>query len=126
MGQGIPLLYVGFVAEDNCLDLIVRVVLHFKEPFVEIFEGVTLGQVENEEGGNGALVVRSGDGLKGFLAGLNNNTVYCIPNLYLDCEIIDSDVLRPELHSKCRLMISLEPLFGKSKQEAGFPHTLVV
>lgn len=79
MGQGIPLLYVGFVAEDNCLDLIVRVVLHFKEPFVEIFEGVTLGQVENEEGGNGALVVRSGDGLKGFLSGLNSNTNVLYP-----------------------------------------------
>ena len=125
MLQAIPLLDIRFVAEDNCLNLIVRVVLDFEEPFVEVLKGIAFGEIEDEEGGDRALVVRSGDGLKGFLSSLNDMTMYCIPNLYLDCEIIDSDVLGAKLHAKCRLMISLEPPLGKSKQEAGFPHALI-
>lgn len=107
------------------MDLIVGVVLDFEEPFIEVFEGIAFGEIEDKEGGNGALVVRSGDGLKGFLSGLYDMTMYCIPNLYLDCKIIDSDVFGAKLHAKCRLMISLKPPLGKSKQEAGFPHALI-
>jgi hypothetical protein len=50
----------------------VGVVLDFEEPLVEAFEGVSLGEVEDQEGCDGALVVRPGDGFEGFLARLPN------------------------------------------------------
>ena len=41
---------VIFVADDNCLDFIVRIVLNLEEPLVEILEAVTFSEVENQEG----------------------------------------------------------------------------
>jgi hypothetical protein len=53
------------------LYFIVGVVLDLEQPFVEVFETVTFGEVEDEEGGDGALVVGAGDGLEGLLSCLN-------------------------------------------------------
>lgn len=102
-----------------------RVVLDLKKPFVEIFKGIAFGEIKDKESSDGALVVRSGDRFEGFLSSLSNKEMYCIPNLYLDCEIVDCNVLGPELHSKSRLMISLEPSLGKSKEEARFSNALI-
>ena len=51
--------------------VLVRVVLDFKEPFTDVFERGPASDIEDEEGGNGAFVVGSGDGLERLLSCLN-------------------------------------------------------
>lgn len=68
--MGVLVFEIVFVADDDSLDFIVGVVFDFEEPFVEALEAVTFGEVEDEEGGDGALVVGASDGLEGLLSGL--------------------------------------------------------
>jgi hypothetical protein len=72
VGVGVPVLEVVLVADDHDLDLVVRVVLDFEEPLVKTLEGVALGQVEHQEGGDRALVVGARDRLEGLLPGLSD------------------------------------------------------
>jgi hypothetical protein len=48
---------VDFVSDDDGLYLVVRVVLDLEEPLIEVFEAVSLGQIEDEEGRDGTLVI---------------------------------------------------------------------
>ena len=48
---------------------------------------------------------------------------YSVPDLNFYGEVINDGVLRTELYSKGGLMVPLESIFCKSKQEAGFANT---
>ena len=55
--DGLLVLLVVFVSNYDGLDLVVGIVLDFKEPLVEVFEAVTFGEVKHQEGGDRTFVV---------------------------------------------------------------------
>jgi hypothetical protein len=75
MDEVLPVLEVVLVANHHDLDLVMGIVLDLEEPLVETVEGIALGEVEDEEGGDGALVVGSRDGLEGLLSGLTKRSL---------------------------------------------------
>ena len=68
---GLLVLEVALVANHYGLYFIVRIILDFEEPLVEVLEAVALGQVEYQEGSNRTLVVGASDRLEGLLSSLH-------------------------------------------------------
>ena len=85
----------------------------FVHPFLYVLETLDWGEVENQENSDGAFVVGSGNGSKGFLSG-------CVPDLHFDFFVLDIEDLGPELDSKGRLVLAVEPSFDHAHEHAAF------
>lgn len=84
----------------------------FLKPLRKAFEAVTPGDVIDNEGCDGALVVRTSDRLERLLAG-------CIPNLDLQAVLTDLNVFGGELHPQGRLMLGLVTILCELQAKAG-------
>lgn len=49
-----------------------------------------------------------------------------IPNLHLHNLLIDSNALKPKIHTNCDHVVLVELVVGESKQEGGFTHRTVI
>jgi len=78
----------------------------FFEPSSEVFEGLSSGDVVDEEGACGATVVGSGDGAEGFLAG-------GVPYLKLDGFISNINHPRTKFNTNRKIMNRLETFIGE-------------
>ena len=68
-------LEVLFVADEEGCDFIVGVGLGLVKPLADIVEGLAVGDVVDEDNADGSSVVGPGDGLEGFLSGLDDERV---------------------------------------------------
>jgi hypothetical protein len=87
-----------------------------------VVEGVSPRYVVDQQRSSGAAVVRPGDALEAFLAGLyiRQNRAYRVPNLQLDHFAVNLDWARSELHSDGEVVLRSEPLVRELKQQTRF------
>jgi hypothetical protein len=68
---------IGFVADQQFNNILVSVLIDLCQPVLDVFEGLSIGDVVDQDDAVGSLVVGGGDGLEPFLAG-------SVPDLQLD------------------------------------------
>lgn len=74
--QTVHVCEVSFVADEHDDDtLIGGMLVGFFDPLAEIFKGGAAGDVVDEDGSDCAAIVGSGDGLVGFLTGLDSRSI---------------------------------------------------
>ena len=88
----------------------------FVHPFLYVLETFDWGEIENQEDSYWPFVVGSGDGSKSFLSG-------SVPDLHFDFLVLDIEDLGPELDSKGRLMLVVEPSLDHAHEHAAFADT---
>ena len=117
---------VVFVSDDDNLCFLVGVVLDFWEPAFHSFGGFGFGEVVDQNDPNCIFVVSSCYCSKRLLSSLHYPWFeYCIPDLKFDGFSGHMDFLCGELDSHGRIVIRIEALLDKHRQESAFPHRSV-
>lgn len=102
---------VVLVANEDCPHFLVGVIAQFRDPVAQVLEGAFAGEVEHQQTCDGSFIVRTSNGLKGFLA--------CrIPNLQFDFLIQHMEDLRAKLNSQRGFVLTLEPALHEPQQQA--------
>lgn len=95
-GHSAQVSQIGLVSNQHNDNVTVGVVSQLFEPSGDILVCLVLADVVNEQGTNSAAVVSRGDGTVTLLAG-------GIPDLSLDCLVVDLDAARSKFDTDSRL-----------------------
>lgn len=115
-GDGPFVLHVGFVADKDARDVVLRKLFNLGHPSVNSVEGVTVRDVVNHNDSVGSLVVRRGDSLESFLSS-------CVPNLEFADFVVRVDSSDLEVDADSWLEILLKLIVSESEQQAGLANT---
>ena len=70
-------LEIGFIAHQEFDNILVSVLVDLSQPVLNVLEGLSVGDIVDEDDSVSTFVVRGSDGLEAFLSG-------GVPNLKLD------------------------------------------
>jgi hypothetical protein len=96
-------LVIHFIGEDHDLDVGARVLFNLVEPDGDTLEAFPIGKVKYDDDAVGALVIGVSDGAIALLPSR-------VPNLQLDCRLVDLHRAEAEIHSNCANVILLETI----------------
>ena len=66
------ILQIIFVSHEDDCQLLICIIFCFFEPFGEVVEGLSIGDIVHEYGADGAAIIRSRDGFEDFLSRLTD------------------------------------------------------
>lgn len=112
---------ISLVSDEYHCYFVVRVAFCFVQPFPDIVEAFSIGDIIDEDHPDGASVVWPRDRFKGLLTSLCYHWSYRIPNLQFNLFIIGSNNFGPELDPDGSVMVELELLLQELEQDAGLP-----
>ena len=110
---GLDLPHLGeirLVPNQHDGDPCIRIVLKFPQPLLHVFKGLTLGNIECNNGPNSSPIVCIGDGPETLLTS-------SIPDLILDRFALNKCGLRRKLNSNSGLRVHIEGIVHKARKK---------
>ena len=99
---------VWLVPDQHDGDSSIGIILELSQPFLHVFKGLALGNIESNDGSNSPTIVCIGDGSETLLA--------CgIPDLILDGLALDKCGFGGELDSNGGLRVHIEGVIDKAR-----------
>ena len=105
---------VRLVPDQHDGDPSIRIILEFPQPLLYVFKGLTLGNIEGNNGSNSSTVVRISDGPETLLTS-------SVPDLILDRFALDECGLGGELNPNSGLGVHIEGVVNKAGKKVRLP-----